>query len=42
MFFIFWKLLHAQTIEETNSETGIYFDEVGSVVFYPMKWKVVT
>jgi hypothetical protein len=39
---VFWKLLHAQTIEETNSKSGIYFDEVGTVLFYPMKWKVVT
>jgi hypothetical protein len=23
-------------------KTGIYFDEVGTVLFYPMKWKVVT
>jgi hypothetical protein len=22
--------------------TGIYFDEVGTIVFYPMKWKVIT
>jgi hypothetical protein len=36
------KLLQAQTIEEIKSETGIYFDEIGTVLFYPMKWKVVT
>jgi hypothetical protein len=40
--FVWWKLLQAQTIEEVKSETGIYFDEVGTVSFYPMKWKVVT
>jgi hypothetical protein len=36
------KLLHAQTIEETKSETGIYFNEIGTLFFYPMKWKIIT
>jgi hypothetical protein len=40
--FVWWKLLQAQTIEDIKSETGIYFDEIGTVSFYPMKWKVVT
>ncbi|PNF23406.1 hypothetical protein B7P43_G12246 [Cryptotermes secundus] len=39
---IFWELLNAQTVEEIQSKSGIYFDEVGTVLFYPMKWKVVT
>ncbi|PNF16929.1 hypothetical protein B7P43_G03694 [Cryptotermes secundus] len=28
---IWWKLLQAQNIEEVQSETGIYFDEVGTL-----------
>ena len=39
---IFWKLLYAQTVEEIESKSGIYFDEVGTVLFYPMKWRVIT
>jgi hypothetical protein len=29
-------------VYEVQSRTGIYFDEVGTVIFFPMKWKVVT
>jgi hypothetical protein len=29
-------------IQEVESNTGIYFDEIGTVLFYPMKWKVIT
>jgi hypothetical protein len=36
-----WKLLEAQNIEEINSNKGIYFDEVGRVLFYPKKRKIV-
>jgi methyl-accepting chemotaxis protein len=39
---IWWKLLQAQTIKETGSKTGIYFDEIGTVLFYPTRWTVVT
>jgi hypothetical protein len=39
---VWWRLLQGQTIEEINSKTGIYFDEVGTISFYPMKWKVIT
>jgi hypothetical protein len=37
-----WRLLQSQSIEKVESNTGIYFDEVGTIAFYPMKWKVVT
>jgi hypothetical protein len=37
-----WRLTQGQTIIELESKTGIYFDEAGTVPFYPMKWKVVT
>jgi hypothetical protein len=37
-----WRLLQNQSIEKVESNTGIYFDEVGTIAFYPMKWKVVT
>jgi hypothetical protein len=40
--FLWWKLLQAQTIEDIKSETGISFDGIGTVSFYPMKWKLVT
>jgi methyl-accepting chemotaxis protein len=39
---VWWTLLHAQTIETINSKTGIYFDELGTIIFYPVKWKVIT
>jgi hypothetical protein len=39
---IWWRLLQAQTIQEMNSKTGMYFDQVGTMLFYPTKWKVVT
>jgi hypothetical protein len=39
---MWWRLLQAQTIQEMNSKTGIYFDQVGTILFYPTKWKVVT
>jgi hypothetical protein len=29
-----------QTIQEADSKTGIYFDEVGTLLLYLMKWKV--
>jgi hypothetical protein len=39
---VWWKPLQAQEIQEINSKTGIYFDEVGTVQFFPTKWKVIT
>jgi hypothetical protein len=41
-FCLWWKLLQSQTVQEINSKTGIYFDEVGIVRFYPTRWTVVT
>jgi hypothetical protein len=41
-FCTWWKLLQGQTVNELESKTGIYFDEVGAVLFYPTKWKIVT
>ena len=41
-FCMWWRLLQGQTIDEVESKTGIYFDEMGTIFFYPMKWKVVT
>jgi hypothetical protein len=38
---IWWRMLQGQTIDEVDSRTGIYFDEIGTVLFCPMKWKVV-
>jgi hypothetical protein len=37
-----WRLLQGQTIDEIDSKTEIYFDEIGTVLFYPMRWKIVT
>jgi hypothetical protein len=37
-----YKVLQAQEVDEIQSKTGIYFDEVGTLIFYPMKWKMVT
>jgi hypothetical protein len=37
-----WNQLQGQTVDDINSRTGIYFDEVGTLLFYPMRWKVVT
>jgi hypothetical protein len=37
-----YNVLQAQEVNEIQSKTGIYFDEVGTLIFYPMKWKVVT
>jgi hypothetical protein len=34
--------VHSQTIQEVSSKTGLYFDEIGTVLFYPTRWKVVT
>jgi hypothetical protein len=39
---LWWRLLQGQTVDEIDSKTGIYFDEVGVVIFYPTKWKIVT
>jgi hypothetical protein len=30
------------TITPIESLTGLYFDEIGSVFFYPMQWKIVS
>jgi hypothetical protein len=37
-----WKQAHSQTVQEVSSKTGLYFDEMGTVLFYPIRWKVVT
>jgi hypothetical protein len=39
---MWWRLLQGQTIDKVESKAGVYFDEMGTVFFYPMKWKVVT
>jgi hypothetical protein len=30
------------TIASIESNAGLYFDEIGQVFFYPVKWKVVS
>jgi hypothetical protein len=37
-----WVITRAQTVQEVKSKTGLYFDEIGTMKFYPTKWKVVT
>jgi hypothetical protein len=37
-----WVITRAQTVQEVKSKTGLYFDEIGTMIFYPTKWKVVT
>jgi hypothetical protein len=37
-----WRTLQAQTVQEIESKAGLYFDEMGTVSFYPTKWKVIT
>jgi hypothetical protein len=37
-----WKPLHSQIFQELKSKTGIYFNEMGIIFFYPTKWRVVT
>jgi hypothetical protein len=39
---ITWRHAQAQQIEPLTSEAGIYFDEVGTISFSPMTWKVVS
>jgi hypothetical protein len=39
---ILWKHVQTQQIETLASEAGIYYDEVGTISFYPMTWKVVS
>jgi hypothetical protein len=39
---MWWDLLQGQTINKVESKTGVYFDKVGTVFFYPTKWKIVT
>jgi hypothetical protein len=36
-----WKPLHSQILQEIKSKTGIYFNEMGIMFFYPTKWRVV-
>jgi hypothetical protein len=40
--FILWRHVQTQQTEPLTSEAGIYYDEVGTVSFYPMTWKVVS
>ena len=30
------------SIKVTDSSTGLYFDEIGQIFFYPSQWKVVS
>jgi len=30
------------TVTPTESHTGLYFDEIGQIFFYPTQWKVVS
>jgi hypothetical protein len=39
---ILWRRVQTQQTEPLTSETNIYFDEVGTISFYPMTWKVVS
>jgi hypothetical protein len=39
---ILWRHVQTQQIEPITSEAGIYYDEVGTVSFYPMTRKVVS
>lgn len=36
------NLLTAQVVKEVKSKTGLYFDEIGTISFYPTQWRVVT
>jgi hypothetical protein len=40
--FVCCECLKPEPIKVITSETGIYFDEVGQISFYPMTWKVVS
>ena len=40
--FLYCECLKPELVEVITSETGIYFDEVGQISFYPMTWKVVS
>jgi hypothetical protein len=40
--FLCCECLKPELVEVITSETGIYFDEVGQISFYPMTWKVVS
>jgi hypothetical protein len=42
MICLWWKQAQSQTVQEVSSKTGLYFDEIGTILFYPTKWKVVT
>jgi hypothetical protein len=37
-----WRKLQAQSVQEIKTNAGLYFDEMGTVSFYPSKWKVIT
>jgi hypothetical protein len=37
-----WKRVQTQQTEPLSSQAGIYYDEVGTISFYPMTWKVVS
>ena len=37
-----WGYTKAQEVEPIETETGIYFDEIGIMRFYPIQWKVVS
>ncbi|KAJ9582111.1 hypothetical protein L9F63_003567, partial [Diploptera punctata] len=42
MLIPFWlgKLTDAQEVKALDSKTGVYFDEIGIIQFYPIQWKV--
>jgi hypothetical protein len=37
-----WKHVQAQQAEPISSQAGIYYDEIGTISFYPTTWKVVS
>jgi hypothetical protein len=37
-----WKHVQTQQTEPLSSQAGIYFDEIGTISFYPTTWKVVS
>jgi hypothetical protein len=39
---VWLKPVQGQDVEEVSSKTALYFDEVGTMLFFPTKWKIVT
>ena len=43
IIFLWWeKQVHTQEVKPLELRAGIYFDEIGTIFFYPMQWKVVS